>query len=212
MACTARSVRPARRAALRERNSPPSLALLWSEAVLTSRVGAPVRGRAGKRAVELGAGCGLAGIVASKLGAAAVTLTDLAPALPLLEENARAILGEHAAGAGAAGASAARWRVAELSWGDNSHVIGTFDVVIIADCMYVPEAIDPLVATLVALTLPETSLVYMSYGRNRRALRAFLLASAAAGFVWELARPSEYDAVYKSSDTCIVRGRRLIIN
>ena len=67
---------------------------------------------------------------------------------------------------------------------------------------------EPLVETLVALTLPETSLVYMSYGRNRRALRAFLLASATAGFVWELAKPSEYDAVFQSSDTCIVRGRR----
>jgi predicted nicotinamide N-methyase len=42
-----------------------------------------------KRCLDLSAGCGLPGIVLSRLGAQ-VTATDLAPNLPLLEKNAAA--------------------------------------------------------------------------------------------------------------------------
>lgn len=44
---------------------------------------------AGRRCLDLSAGCGLPGIVLAKLGAE-VTATDLAPNLPLLEKNAAA--------------------------------------------------------------------------------------------------------------------------
>ena len=44
---------------------------------------------AGKRALDLSAGCGLPGLVLAKLGAA-VTATDLGPNLPLLRKNAEA--------------------------------------------------------------------------------------------------------------------------
>ncbi len=44
---------------------------------------------AGRRAVELGAGCGLVSCVLARLGAH-VTATDMADNLPLLRENLRA--------------------------------------------------------------------------------------------------------------------------
>lgn len=44
----------------------------------------------GKRCLDLSAGCGLPGLVLSRLGAGAVVATDLAPNLPLLRKNAEA--------------------------------------------------------------------------------------------------------------------------
>lgn len=54
---------------------------------------------AGKRCLDLSAGCGLPGLVLAKLGAGSVVATDLAPNLPLLRKNAEAN-----------GASGAGWR------------------------------------------------------------------------------------------------------
>ena len=45
---------------------------------------------AGKRCLDLSAGCGLPGLVLAKLGAGAVVATDLAPNLPLLRKNSEA--------------------------------------------------------------------------------------------------------------------------
>lgn len=45
---------------------------------------------AGKRCLDLSAGCGLPGLVLAKLGAGSVVATDLAPNLPLLRKNAEA--------------------------------------------------------------------------------------------------------------------------
>lgn len=45
---------------------------------------------AGKRCLDLSAGCGLPGLVLAKLGAGAVVATDLQPNLPLLRKNAAA--------------------------------------------------------------------------------------------------------------------------
>ena len=43
-----------------------------------------------KAVLEVGSGCGACGIMAARLGAAHVILTDLAPLLPLLSRNAQA--------------------------------------------------------------------------------------------------------------------------
>ena len=53
----------------------------------------------GKRVIELGAGAGLAGIVAAQLGAAVVVFTEIAKVLPVLQQNIKTNLPE-AVGAG----------------------------------------------------------------------------------------------------------------
>ena len=56
----------------------------------------------GKRVIELGAGAGLAGIVAAQLGAAVVVFTEIAKVLPVLQQNIKANLPD-AVGAGEEG-------------------------------------------------------------------------------------------------------------
>uniref|UniRef100_A0A7S4BTE9 Calmodulin-lysine N-methyltransferase n=1 Tax=Chrysotila carterae TaxID=13221 RepID=A0A7S4BTE9_CHRCT len=103
----------------------------------------------GRRVVELGAGCGVAGLAAAKLGAA-LLLTDLEEALPLLRLNAVA---------NAAGCSFAP-RVAALSWGSQSDALlavtafggAPIDLVLCTDVVYAPELYEPLLQTLRHLT------------------------------------------------------------
>ena len=91
---------------------------------------------AGKNIVELGSGTGLLGLVASKLGASSVTLTDLPSELPLLETNAaKNVLKD---------ASPLRVTVEPLTWGDTNAIdkllgVNTnnpIDVVLCCDLLY----------------------------------------------------------------------------
>lgn len=81
---------------------------------------------AGKTVVELGAGPGMPGIVAARLGARRVTLTDLPSELALPRLNARENGVEAAVD------------VAPCTWGDAEAIaaLGTFDVVVCSDVLY----------------------------------------------------------------------------
>jgi predicted nicotinamide N-methyase len=146
---------------------------VWDSAIVLARLlerePALVRGQ---RVVELGAGCGLPGIVAASLGAASVALTDFATNLPLLEVNLRA-----------AGVRA-RASTAPLEWGaaPPAGLRGSCDVVLGADLMYVPEAAALLVQTARELLAPGGVLL-LSYGRNRSAEPDVRAAAACAGFL-----------------------------
>ena len=58
---------------------------------------------AGRRVLELGSGCGVAGLVAAAMGAAHVSLTDLPAVLPVLTRNAQRSCGSGSGGSGSGG-------------------------------------------------------------------------------------------------------------
>ena len=91
----------------------------------------------GRDVVELGAGPGLPGLVAAKLGASRVTLTDLPSELELLRTNA-SLNGFGEEDEGDEGSSSGRVDVAACTWGDEAQMsaVGKRDVVVCSDVLY----------------------------------------------------------------------------
>jgi len=125
--------------------------IVWPSARLLAHFLVRRLGRArlaGEDVLELGAGCGLSGLVASRLGARSVTLTDNEPeVLDILRLNLR-----HAAPGVVA-------RAEDLDWGrDAAHERlaaacgrARWSAIIAADVCYWRESIRPLFASVAAL-------------------------------------------------------------
>lgn len=96
----------------------------------------------GKTVLELGSGTGFVGLVASALGAARVTLTDLAAQTPLPRRNAQAFLERN---------SDRDVTVEALAWGGAPS--GLYDIIIVSDCLLEDQErlFEPLCATLCKL-------------------------------------------------------------
>ncbi|KAJ3066300.1 Methyltransferase-like protein 21D [Podochytrium sp. JEL0797] len=114
------------------------------------------------RILELGAGCGLLGLVATEVVQdAQLVLTDLPKVLPLLETNTN---------------HSQNIRVETLEWLQSptdtlpAHITSLmpFDVVLLSDCVYDETAFIPLINTLDTLTKdnPDT-LIIMAYERRK---------------------------------------------
>lgn len=92
-----------------------------------------------KSVLELGAGAGLPGLTAARLGARRVVLTDFKPLLPGLINNVEANgLGD-------------RVEVRELVWGSEESKqseVGEFDFVLMSDVFFEPEEMVGLGKTL----------------------------------------------------------------
>ncbi|XP_051479063.1 protein N-lysine methyltransferase METTL21A isoform X2 [Apus apus] len=116
--------------------------------------------------IELGAGTGLLGIVATLLGAR-VTITDRAVALEFLESNVQANL-----------PSALRPRavVKELTWGKDldNFPPGAFDFILGADIVYLEETFAELLQTLEHLCSERTVILLscrIRYERDHKFLK-----------------------------------------
>ncbi|KAM7401933.1 hypothetical protein PAMP_017210 [Pampus punctatissimus] len=108
----------------------------------------------GRRIIELGAGTGVVGIVAARLGAD-VTLTDLPVALPQLQANVSANMPS-------SGWPSAPPTVLPLSWGkDHMDFPSDWDLVLCADIIYLQETYPLLVETLAHLC-KSGAVVYLS--------------------------------------------------
>lgn len=164
---------------------------VWDSSIVVAKWAEKAGIWAGRRVLDLSAGCGLVGLVCAKLGAA-VTATDLEPNLPLLRRNAEA--------------NGCDIEVREHAWGSSVAVLEPpYHLVAVCDCMYVREAVPALVRTLAALAGPETQVI-VAHGRNRQAETAFLAAASTHFMVAEV--PSEeLDEVYQCSDVTVVRLR-----
>ena len=159
--------------------------LLLDEAKFHSKFFAPPR-----RFLELGAGCGLAGIAAALRGATA-TLTDVAGVLPRLRRNVN--VNRHLLSTAEGGAAALD--VAELDWtrlagalaDPTATIRAPYDVILLADCVYQADIVEPLVDALIALSGPKT--VILCALRCRFRFQADFLAQANLWFSGSPLRP-----------------------
>ncbi|EPS70312.1 hypothetical protein M569_04453, partial [Genlisea aurea] len=111
----------------------------------------------GKRVIELGAGCGVAGFTMALLGCNVIS-TDQTEVLPLLMRNiernvSRIQLIPDTSGFGSI-------HVAELDWGNVDHIRAVdppFDYVIGTDIVYSEHLLEPLLHTLLSLSGPRTT-------------------------------------------------------
>ncbi|PSR89929.1 Protein N-lysine methyltransferase [Actinidia chinensis var. chinensis] len=112
----------------------------------------------GKRVIELGAGCGVAGFGMALLGCDVVS-TDQTEVLPLLmrnvERNTSRIMQMNPDSFGSI-------QVAELNWGNADHIkaVGPpFDYIIGTDVVYAEHLLEPLLQTMLALSGPKTTIL-----------------------------------------------------
>ncbi|KAF5931058.1 hypothetical protein HYC85_031931 [Camellia sinensis] len=114
----------------------------------------------GKRVIELGAGCGVAGFGMALLGCDVVS-TDQTEVLPLLmrncERNASRIM-QMNPGSDSFGSI----QVVELSWGNVDQIKAVdppFDYIIGTDVVYAEHLLEPLLQTMLALSGPKTTIL-----------------------------------------------------
>lgn len=173
---------------------------VWDSSIVLARMleALPPGSFAGKRCVELGAGCGLVGLVLCAAGAD-VVLTDLPCNLRLLRANARANT-KHLKG---------RARVAALSWGEplGAELRGRWDVVVATDVFYARGAMGKLLESLETLAGPETR-VMLAAGRNRHADEEFF-EQARGGWAVEAVPRSEMHPTFSCDDVAVWRLTKL---
>ncbi|KAI3859293.1 hypothetical protein MKW98_007674 [Papaver atlanticum] len=109
----------------------------------------------GKKAIELGCGCGPAGMGLFLLGLENIILTDITPVMPALKRNLKRnkpVLGKNL-------------KISQLYW-NNLNQIKTlnppFDFVIAADVVYIEESVGHLVSAMESL-VSDTGFILLGY-------------------------------------------------
>lgn len=120
----------------------------------------------GKTVVELGSGTGLVGFVLAKMHLGAETwITDQDAMLHLMTKNLEL------------NPDMDPCHVAELNWGEPlpEHVPHKPDVLLLADCVYLEVAFQPLIDTMRDLALPQTEILFCYMKRRKADKRFFTL-------------------------------------
>lgn len=114
----------------------------------------------GKRVIELGAGCGVAGFGMALLGCDVVS-TDQTEVLPLLMRNVERNI-SRIMQLNPDSDSIGSINVAELDWGNEDHIKALnppFDYIIGTDVVYAEHLLEPLLQTILDLSGPKTSIL-----------------------------------------------------
>ncbi|KAK0566388.1 Protein-lysine N-methyltransferase efm6 [Tilletia horrida] len=132
---------------------------------------------ADKQVLELGSGTGLLGLLCARAGMGQrVIITDQDAMLDLMQRNLtlneEATPGDEAGGA--PNGLPTPCVVRELNWGEPlpTDVPSKPEVLLLADCVYLEVAFQPLVDTMVELSTPETEILFC-YQKRRKADKRF---------------------------------------
>ncbi|CAN6478841.1 unnamed protein product [Victoria cruziana] len=175
-------------------SSAPVGACLWDCAIVLAHY-LPSVPLAGKSVVELGAGTGLPGLTAAKLGSSRVILTDLPELLPGLRRNVEA--NDLVDGC---------VDVRPLRWGDDgdcSTLGPPFDVVLMSDLLYDVSASSALCRSIRALS-DDRTLILLSYELRAGTTECFQVLRR-AGFRWRKIGSQDLHPVWQSEDIGIFR-------
>ena len=151
----------------------------------------------GRTILELGSGCGACGIMAARLGARQVFLTDLQPLLPLLERNARSN--------GVEGQVVVR----PLEWGDSKDLQGfpPIDVIIGSDITTFIQSLGVLESTITLLATERTEVIIAHQHRGSDA--SFFFDEFSRRFVCEELPPLPDTLLTPGADIRLYRLRKL---
>ncbi|KAG8233114.1 hypothetical protein J437_LFUL012540 [Ladona fulva] len=158
-----------------------------------------------KVVVELGAGVGCAGLAAACYGAR-VVLTDLPKVVPHLWANVdvnRMIWD----------ANSGRVEVKELTWGkDRATALPASDVVLMADCVYYDQSLQPLVSTLEDITSYDTDVLICQEIRdssNQQEIWDQFLKLLKGKFEFEKIPISEQHPQFSSADIILLKAKKI---
>ncbi|XP_073720940.1 protein N-lysine methyltransferase METTL21D isoform X2 [Misgurnus anguillicaudatus] len=157
-----------------------------------------------KNIIELGAGTGLVGLVAATLGAN-VIVTDLEDLQPLLQLNIRK--NQNLIRTGSITAKV-------LKWGENvEDLLPQPHYILMADCIYYEQSVEPLVQTLKCLAGPETCIIccyeQRTVGVNPEVEKRFF-ELLLQDFQSEEIPPEKQDPEFNSPDIHLLHLRRRI--
>lgn len=153
----------------------------------------------GKRVIELGAGCGVAGFGMAFLGCNVVS-TDQIEVLPLLRRNVERNV-SRIIQTNRDPDSFGSIQVAELDWGNEDHIraVGPpFDYIIGTDVVYAEHLLEPLLKTILALSGPKTTII-MGYEIRSTSVHEQMLQTWKRYFEVKIVPKTKMDSKYQHS-------------
>ncbi|KAL3891239.1 hypothetical protein ACJMK2_003502 [Sinanodonta woodiana] len=154
----------------------------------------------GLKVIELGSGTGAVGLMAGSYGAD-VTMTDLPEFIPLIQLNIDT--NKHL--------FVTKVTAAALPWGRLQDIEENCDIILLADCIYYEDSLEPLVNTIDQLCSDRTT-VYCSYeersiGNNPEVERKFFKLVRQKFDVEEIPQ-DRHDPHFRSGDIHIMKFRK----